>query len=166
MGRSRRRWLLGALSPAHNGSRVPLGAGPGPIRRPVLGTFSGTRYSPRGSIRTVPLRRGAILVVVALLLAACTSVPSTGTLRGVLMQEIGGAIGHPPVPLGDTTVVVKAKTGKSWRVTTGANGRFSRALPPGSYVITPVCQFPQSVTVRLSAGSTASTTMLCGSAIG
>jgi len=114
----------------------------------------------------VPLRTGVILVVVALLLAACTSAPSTGTLRGVLMQEVGGPIAHPPVPLGDTKVVVKSSTGKSWRMTTGANGRFSRVLPPGTYAITPACQFPQSVTVRLTAGSTASATMLCGSAVG
>jgi len=82
------------------------------------------------------------------------------------MQEVGGVAAHSPVPLADATVVVKTKTGKSWRVTTGASGRFSRTLPPGAYTLTPICQFPQSATVRLSAGSTVSTTMLCQSAIG
>jgi len=114
----------------------------------------------------VALRRGAILVTVALLLAACTSSPGTGTLRGVLMQEVGGVTARPPVPLGQTTVVIKAKTGKSWPVPTGVNGRFSRALPPDTYTLTPLCQFPQSVKVRLSAGSTVSARMLCQSAIG
>jgi hypothetical protein len=82
------------------------------------------------------------------------------------MQEVGGGTARPPVPLGHTTVVIKVKTGRSWRVPTGVNGRFSRALPPGTYTLTPVCQFPQSVTVRLAAGSTVSATMLCQSAIG
>jgi hypothetical protein len=141
-----------------------------------------------GGMRTVLFRRGTVLVAVALLSVACTSarpvttsasastststslphqsVPNSGTLRGVLLQEVGGPTAHPPVPLSGTTVVVKAETGGSWRATTGANGRFSRALPPGTYTLTPVCPLPESVKVRVPAGSTVITRVLCNSDVG
>jgi len=99
----------------------------------------------------------ASLVAAALLCAACAPTPSDSGIRGLVTIGPVSPVqrqGEPSVsPYSATIVVRRSGGGTAAEVTSGADGRFSVNLAPGSYVLEPkspaVMPFakPQEVTV-------------------